>query len=101
MPDISGNSKDIETNKLMAALAYIWAFSLVMLLLKKDSPFVQFHARQGFVLFVISVIVMLIPFLWWLQIAIVIFDIFGIWKAYQGEMWKAPLISQLAERVKF
>jgi uncharacterized membrane protein len=101
MPEVPGNPKDIESNKLMAALSYIWALSLVMLLLKKDSPFVQFHARQGFVLFVISVIIMLLPFLWWLQIAVIAFDIMGIWKAYQGETWKAPFISQLADRVKF
>lgn len=96
-----GNPKDIEENKLMAALSYVWAFSLVMLLLKKNSPFVQLHARQGFVLFVISVIVMLIPPIWWVNIAVVVFDIIGIWKAYQGMEWKAPLIGPIADKVKF
>jgi len=46
------NDKDVQDNKIMAALSYIWIVSVLMLLMKKDSPFVQQHARQGFVLFV-------------------------------------------------
>jgi uncharacterized membrane protein len=101
MIDKPVNSKDIDENKLMAALSYIWAFSVVMMLLKKDSPFVQFHARQGFVLFVISVIFMIIAVLWWANIIVAVYCIIGIWSAYQGKEWKAPLIYQIAQKVKF
>ena len=95
------NDKDVQDNKIMAALSYIWIVSVLMLLMKKDSPFVQQHARQGFVLFVASVIFTGIPILWWLNIVVAIYALFGIWKAAQGEAWKAPFISMIAEKIKF
>jgi uncharacterized membrane protein len=53
---------DVEENKDLAALSYAWIMAVVLLLFKKHSPFVHFHAKQGTVLFILSVIVWFIPY---------------------------------------
>ncbi|MFH0780327.1 MAG: hypothetical protein V1928_05795, partial [Parcubacteria group bacterium] len=58
----SAHSKD---DRAFAAISYISILCLVSLLLKKDSQFVQFHAKQGVVLLIAEVIlwfVNIIPF---------------------------------------
>lgn len=96
------NQKDVDDNRVMAALSYIWIVSLIMLLLKKDSAFVQHHAKQGFVLWVASIIFWFIPVIGWLLNCIVlVFVILGFVQALNGSWWKAPMISELAEKIKF
>jgi hypothetical protein len=56
-PASSGSSKDAEDNRVMAAIGYLGILFLVPLLVKKDSPFAQFHAKQGLALFVFAVII--------------------------------------------
>ncbi|EKD47008.1 MAG: hypothetical protein ACD_66C00259G0004, partial [uncultured bacterium] len=46
------DKKDIEDNKVLAALSYIFILCFVPLLLARDSKFAQYHAKQGLVLFV-------------------------------------------------
>ena len=40
-----GDPKDVEENKLIAAVGYLGILFLIPLLAKKDSPFAQFHAK--------------------------------------------------------
>ena len=40
-------AKDIEENKYIAILSYVWILCLVPLLLKRDSEFVQFGSVSG------------------------------------------------------
>ena len=49
-PAPSGSSKDVEENKAMAAIGYLGILFLIPLLANKDSPFAQYHAKQGMVL---------------------------------------------------
>lgn len=96
------NQKDVDTNRVMAALSYVWIVSLIMLLLKKNSPYVQFHAKQGFVLWVASIIFWFIPVIGWLlNLIVLIFVVVGFVQALNGNTWKAPLISELAEKINF
>ena len=44
-------SKKVSNKNGLAALSYLWVLCLVPLLGSKDE-FVKFHAKQGFVLFV-------------------------------------------------
>ncbi len=44
--------QDIEQNKMMAILAYLWLLFLVPLLAAPQSRFARFHANQGLVLFI-------------------------------------------------
>lgn len=98
MPDQT-TPKASDSN-LMAALSYLWLLSVVMLLVKKDDAFVQFHAKQGLVLFIASVILWVIPIIGWLlNIVVFIAVIVGAIKAYQGERYEMPLISDLAKKI--
>lgn len=97
-----GPSADVDKNKGLAALAYVWIISLVLLLVKKDSPFVQFHAKQGFIIFIASIILGFIPILGWLlNLLLLIFVIIGIVSALQGKWRKLPGVSILAEKINF
>jgi uncharacterized membrane protein len=95
-------AQDIEENKVIAALSYLGLLVLVPLLAKKDSPFCQFHAKQGLVLLVAWVIigaVSIIPILGWIigilgSIFLFACFIIGILNALTGEIKELPLIGQ-------
>lgn len=88
-------------SNLMAALSYLWLLSVVMLLLKKEDPFVKFHAKQGLVLAIASIVAGVIPFLgWFLLVPIVIIgEIIGFIMAIQGKEYKLPVIGDLAGKI--
>ena len=90
----------MESNKLMAAISYIWILFLVPLFAAKDDAFARYHANQGLVLFLASIalgIIAIIPFIGVIISAIggivtVVFMILGIINALKGEMKPLPLI---------
>jgi uncharacterized membrane protein len=93
---------ETQENKLLAAISYLWIVSIIMLLIKKDSKFVQFHAKQGLVLFIAAIILMLIPGIGWiLNLLVVVAVVVGFIKALSGEYYKMPGISILAEKINF
>jgi uncharacterized membrane protein len=84
-----------------------WITGLIFFLIEKDNKFVRFHAMQSIITFggltMLFILLGFIPFLGWL-----LFPILGIvqlvlWillmvKAYQGELFKLPVIGDLAEK---
>jgi uncharacterized membrane protein len=93
---------ETQENKLLAAISYLWIISIIMLLIKKDSKLVQFHAKQGLVICVASIIFWLIPGIGYiLNILIVIAVVVGFIKAMSGEYYKMPGVSILAEKINF
>ena len=94
---------DIEENKAIAAIGYIWILCFVPLLLKRDSKFAQHHAKQGLILFIVEVILAFlfwIPFIGWLlSLGTIILAIMGILQALQGNYWEMPLIGQFAKKL--
>jgi len=99
-PMVTPEGNDISDNKLMAGISYIWIIGLILLFLKKDSPFVQFHAKQGTVLFVASVVFSFVPILgWMLNIIIFVFAIIGLIAALQGKKTELPLVGPLAKKI--
>ncbi|MDB5923010.1 MAG: hypothetical protein JWN13_1946 [Betaproteobacteria bacterium] len=84
-----------------------WITGLIFFLIEKDNKFVRFHAMQSIITFggltMLFMLLGFIPFLGWL-----LFPILGIvqlvlWillmvKAYQGELFKLPVIGDLAEK---
>ena len=90
----------MESNKLMAAISYIWILFLVPLFAAKDDAFARFHANQGLLLFLASIalgIIAIIPFIGAIISAIggivtFVFMILGISNALKGEMKPLPLI---------
>ncbi len=103
-----GGSKDVEENKAIAAIGYLGILFLIPLLAKKDSPFAQYHAKQGMVLFIFEVIfsfIVVIPILGWVispigwLFAFILF-IMGIINALGGKKQPLPVIGQFAEKIK-
>ena len=90
----------MANNKLLAAISYIWILFLVPLFAAKDDAFARFHANQGLLLFIASIIlgiISIIPFVGPIISAIggivtFIFMILGIINALKGEMKPLPFI---------
>lgn len=93
------SSKDVEDNKVYAVLAYLGILVLVPILAAKDSKFAQYHANQGLVLLLASIIsgfVIWIPVVGWaLGIGLVVLWVMGIINAAKGEMKPLPLIGNI------
>lgn len=98
--------QDIESNKGMAALSYVGILFIVPLLAAKESEYAKFHANQGLVFFIASIIVSIasgilsiIPFIggifsfsaWILVLA---GFIMGLVNALQGQAKELPIIGQ-------
>lgn len=108
---MSGSSKDVEENKVIAAIGYISILCFVPLLMAKESKFAQFHAKQGLVLFIVGVIVMIInaaigwiPIIGWLialglSLGLIVLSLLGLVKALSGEWYELPLIGDLAKKL--
>ena len=100
---------DIEENKWIACLSYLGILFLIPLLAKKDSPYSQFHAKQGIVLFlgwIAASVINVIPILG--QIIFVIASLFflvlffiGVINALSGKAKELPLIGQLGHKFNF
>lgn len=87
-----------QEKKIWAAVGYLWILSLVALAARKDNEFVRFHASQGALLFLLSIVFMFIPVVGWLANVLVgIAAIVGIVKALQGEKWELPVIGSWAK----
>lgn len=98
------DKKDIEENKIFAVLSYLGFLVLVPLLAKKDSKFAKFHAKQGLILMIGWVISWLLSFVFIgfiLDVAMVVFSIWGIVNAATGKYVKLPLFGNLADKFKF
>ena len=101
-------SKDVAENKGMAAVGYLGILFLIPLLAKKDSPYAQFHAKQGMVLFICWIIasfIWVIPFLGWVlgglvNLFLFVLFIMGLINALGGKMQPLPVIGGLAEKIK-
>ncbi len=93
------DKKDVDDNKVIAALSYIGILFLIPLLAKRESKFCQEHAKQGLVLFIVWIVgsfVFWFPIIGWLLLIIVFLaDLMAFIKALSGEFWEIPLIGPL------
>ncbi|MDP3899736.1 MAG: DUF4870 domain-containing protein [bacterium] len=100
------SNEDIEKNKVVSALSYIFILCLIPLLLKQTSPYAQFHARQGLtitVAFFIFWVIGIIPILGWMvaffgNIALIIISILGVIKTLDGKAWEIPFIYEWSKK---
>lgn len=115
------SAQEIASGKVLAAVAYLPALCFVGLLTAPDNRYVGFHARQGFLLFLVEVIAWIavavfegsigrIPVLGFLVGAIVRFilgigflglTVYGVVKGATGEMARIPLLGDAIEKVPF
>lgn len=126
-PKDSAASKQLDTSKMLAALAYLGLLVLVPLLVNQDKKdrFIHYHTKQGVVLAGVGILLLvfrwILPggsfiyygigfsYLLWaavglvvtlVQLAVVVLAIMGIVAALGGEKKPLPLIGDFAERLK-
>lgn len=94
------DQKDIADNKFIAALSYLGILFLVPLLVKKDSPFAQFHAKQGLVLCIAFFVFSFIPFLGWMvNLFLLVVVIIALIKTLSGEAWELPMVKGVVKKL--
>jgi len=95
-----------DEKDLIAILSYIGVLFVIPLLAGKDNAFVQFHAKQGLVLFIAEIgtsILLMIPVLGWLGAPILwivwlVLSIMGIINVFNGEKKELPLTGQFSDK---
>ncbi len=93
---------------MAAALTYLVGFvtGIIFLLVEKDNKFVRFHAMQSTLVFIgivaVNILLQIVPILGVLVGAFVVIPVSAalwlllMYKAYQGEEFKLPLVGQMA-----
>ena len=100
---------DIQHNRFWAALGYLWILCIFPLYFKKTSPFAEYHAKQGFVLFVLSLFLWILgwlPFVGWIfwvigPLSYGAASLVGIAHALFGKRWQLPLLGSFAQKLAF
>jgi uncharacterized membrane protein len=100
-------STGLDAN-VAAALSYLVGFvtGIIFLLVEKENKFVRFHAMQSTLVFAgivaIDILLQIVPILGALVVVFVVIPVSAVlwlllmFKAYQGEDFKLPLIGQMA-----
>jgi uncharacterized membrane protein len=107
MPEEIKTSTGLNQN-VAGLLCYLagWITGLILFLIEKENRFVRFHAMQSIITFgsltVLSMIFGFMPLLWILMPILGILQLI-LWvilmvKAYQGELFKLPMIGDIAEK---
>ncbi len=102
------NTGTVKGN-IVGILAYLGGIlvAILLLLLEKDNKFVRFHAMQSaatFVaIFVFSMVIVIIPIIGWILSPLIwlsgfILYIFLMYKAYQGEVFKIPVLGDFVAK---
>ncbi len=105
-------SLGLEEN-IAGALCYIlgWITGLVFFLLEKENRFVRFHAMQSIATFlpltlivwIIQVLFLWVPVISWAIMSLIWILTLILWvvlmiKAYQGVLFKLPIVGDFAEK---
>jgi len=115
MPPIPGSTAPSSNRNVMILLSYLWLLALIPLVVEKDDPEVQWHAKHGLVLAVAELIfwvafqvliVILGSFLGCLAavfapiigLGFLVLHIFAIIKGINGQRLIIPGISQYADK---
>lgn len=97
------NIQPKSDSHLMAAVSYVWLLAIVMLFVKREDKFVQFHAKQGIVLLLISIVasvLLWVPILGFIAWALSIAGmIIGFVNAWQGKEYQIPVIYGLSQKI--
>ena len=107
-PSVEKSSTGLDVN-VAAALSYLLWFvtGILFLVMEKDSKFVRFHAMQSTIFFlplaVAQMVLWSIPLLGWLLgfflwVAGLVVWLVLMFKAFQGERFKLPVVGDIAEQ---
>jgi uncharacterized membrane protein len=108
MPEEIKTSTGMNQN-VAGLLCYLagWITGLIFFLIEKENRFVRFHAMQSIITFgSLTVLFMVIGFMPFVNLILVpilailqvILWIILMVKAYQGELFKLPMIGEIAEK---
>lgn len=94
--------------RFLSAISYVGFLFLLPLFLLRKSEFAQFHARQGFVLFMAGVILSMLAFvpLFGFLLAlvgwplIILIAINGLVQAAYGKKWIIPILGEYAQKIR-
>jgi uncharacterized membrane protein len=97
------DEKDVTENKYVAMLSYLGILFLVPLLVKKESAFAQFHAKQGLVItiaWIVGSFFFWIPlFGWGAMLVLLVVNIMALVKTYAGEAWEIPVVKDAVKKL--
>lgn len=91
------------------AVCYVlgWLTGIIIYILEKENAIVRFHARQSILVFlplsILAWLLAFIPIIGWFMVPLVWLLTFILWiililKAYQGVMFKLPIVGDIAEK---
>jgi uncharacterized membrane protein len=97
---------------LAGVLCYVlgWVTGIVFLLLEKENKFVRFHAWQSIATFLpLTILIWIVQWFFWVPFVggAIIWLLWVLWlilwlvlmfKAYQGEKYKLPIVGDFAEK---
>jgi uncharacterized membrane protein len=98
LPGETEDKRDIRLNKDIAAFSYVWVMSVIIYFSRRDSKFIQYHAKQGIVLFLLTIPTVFIPYLGrFLLLVLVGGMLLGFVNAAQGRYEDVPVVGDLAK----
>jgi len=115
-PPPPGGTSPSSDRTIMLVLSYLGILCLIPLLMKKDDPEVQWHAKNGTALFGAEVVIFIIrimlifiriPFLTcgltlvfcFVWLGFLALSIICIMKAVKGERFRIPILTDFAEKM--
>lgn len=101
------SKKPPQKTLILALFSYMGVLCLVPLLFNRDNAYVQFHARQGLVLWiwgVLAIFSLYVPILGgfifsFSVLVIMLYSVLGIVSVLFARSWKLPVISLFAEKL--
>jgi len=96
--------EEVGEGKIFAMMGYLWVLCIIPLVFKKGNKFVLDHSRQGLVIFigVVAVVIFSILFDWLLRPGLFLFGVLSLWgilTALCGKDLKIPLIRDYADKI--
>ena len=112
-PQANANAGGASSTGLQANIAGLlcylgaWVTGIVFLIIEKKSQFVRFHAAQSLIVFgVLGILEIIFSRLWFLWFISALLGVLGfvlwvvlMYKAYQGETYKLPIVGDIASGI--
>ena len=95
----AGRPKGYQSNRLLAALSYLWILFLLPFIFCRDDSFALYHARQGLILFAVTTAGQVLGAAFGLSWIVILMQIYwiikGIGNANAGKMEPLPYIGNI------
>lgn len=102
--EVKSTDIDIVKNKDIAAMSYAWLLCIPIFIFRKDSPFIQKHAKQALYLFGFSLFswfLATIPYIGWIGTILLFVYLFlmikGVLQAFSGQYYHIPFLTDFLE----